>query len=261
MVFPDSTLFSEEPLKIALWIAEGIGFTDGNRHPLYSLLLAPLASRDISFFTTAKLFSMFLGSAGLGIIFVVSRRVVGGIGALAVLILMVWNGEFQRTAVLVHAEVLLVPLFFLAWYTAVKALTASPPKAPIWSFLAGLSAGLVYVAKANGTLLGLVYGLTLLCLMGLGLFRSPRLWLFGIAFSLVAFPLWLYNMAQFGNPLFNINTTNYMWLDSWEESYVYAAADLPTFSTYWRDHTVEQVIERVRNGLVLSAPTGPNGRT
>jgi 4-amino-4-deoxy-L-arabinose transferase-like glycosyltransferase len=241
-------------LKIALWIADGSGFSDGNRHPLYPLLLAPLAIRDISFFTAAKIFSMIIGSLSLGIVFVVSRHIVGEVGGVAVLGLMAWNAEFRRTAAFVNVEVLFVPLFILAWYTAVQALTAISEKTVLWSSLAGFSAGLVYLTKANGILLVLIYGVSLFWLMGPKLIRSSNLWLFIITFLLTALPFWFYNAAQYGNPWFNINTTNYMWLDSWEESYVYEASALPTISTYWRHHSVAQIGERVGNGLLLAAP-------
>lgn len=244
-------------LKIALWMSQGDGITDGNRSPLYPLFLAPFASREIAFFTTAKLVSLGIGLAGLGIIFAVSRRIVGGLGALLVIILFMANVEYRQAAAFVDVEVLLVPLFLLAWYTgyqAIDRIVSGTSDALTWSIFAGLFAGLTYLAKGTGMLLVLLFAAVLLLILGLDMLRKRGFWTFILTFALVSLPLWIYNAVRFGNPLFNVNTQHYIWLDSWEESYVYPSDSLPTAVSYLETHSLAEMAERLWNGLTLVTP-------
>lgn len=244
-------------LKIALWMSQGDGITDGNRSPLYPLFLAPFASREIAFFTTAKLVSLGIGLAGLGIIFAISRRIVGKLGALLVLILFMANAEYRQAAAFVDVEVLLVPLFLLAWYTgyqAIDRIVSGTSDALTWSIFAGLFAGLTYLAKGTGMLLVLLFAAVLLLILGLDMLRKRGFWAFVFTFILVSLPLWIYNAVRFGNPLFNVNTQHYIWLDSWEESYVYPSDSLPTAVSYLKTHSLAEMAERLWNGLTLVTP-------
>jgi hypothetical protein len=241
-------------LKIALWMAHLGKLTDGNRHLLYSLALLPFASRDIAFFTAAKFVSMGIGGLGLGIIFLVSSRLVGWAGAFLVIALLAFNAEFRHTASFVDVEVLLMPLFFLAWYASIQTLDSSEPAALFWAATAGLLAGLVYLAKGTGVLLLPILFVTLFLLAGFKGFRSWRMWIFLLSFVIIALPLWIYNLVEYGNPIYNVNTTHYMWLDSWEESYVGTADNLPTLSSYIQTHSAAHIGERLWNGLALASP-------
>lgn len=244
-------------LKIALWITEGGPFTDSNRNPLQPLLLAPLAKDDITFFTSAKLVSLLLGIVGLGVVYGVSRRIVGQNGALLVAGMLAGTAVYIETSTSVNVEVFLVSLFGLAWYAGAKAVIA--PERWRWFALAGLLAGLCYLAKGTG----LLFVPMLLGALFLRPFtqpskqpwwhwlRLPGVWLFLATFSLVALPLWQYNLHTHGSPLYNINTTHYIWLDSWEESYTYPGDALPTLASYLQTHTLAQIGQRLWNGLAL----------
>ena len=176
-------------LEIALWISHLDKLTDGNRHFLYPLFLVPFATRDIAFFTTAKFVSMIIGGLGLGTIFLVSRRLVGWAGAFLVTSLLAFNSEFRYAATFVDVEVLLTPLFFLAWYTSIKALEMSGPAGRLWATAAGLLTGLVYLAKGNGILFLPLFFFTLFLLAGFKDFRTWKPWIFVLGFVIVALPL------------------------------------------------------------------------
>lgn len=244
-------------LKIALWISEGDAFTDSNRNPLYPLLLAPFASEEIAFFTVAKLISVLFGLLGLGVVFGVGCRVVGRGGALLVMGWLTVTAVYLEASAYVNVEVLLVTLFVSAWYAGAKALVA--PASGRWFILAGLLAGLCYLAKGTGLLL-VPMMLGTLVLRPFTQFeaqsrwrwlRQPGVWLFLAAFVLVAAPLWLYNLRTHNSLLYNINTTHYIWLDSWEESYVYPDDPLPTLGSYLQTHSTAHMAERLWNGLGL----------
>lgn len=143
-------------LKIALWISEGGAFSDGNRNPLYPLILAPLATRSMTFFTTAKLLSVAIGCVGLAIAASVARQHVGIAGALATTALLANNIEYQIAAAHVDVEVLLAPLFFLAWHLCGRMMTefASDHQPRVNTVLAaGAVTGLSYLAKGTGLLI------------------------------------------------------------------------------------------------------------
>ena len=244
-------------LKIALWISDGGAFTDGNRNPLYPLLLTPFASEEIAFFTLAKLLSVPLGMLGLGIVFGVGSRIVGWGGALLAMGWLAITAVYLEASAYVNVEVLLVTLFVCAWYAGAKALVSPHPGR--WFVLAGVLAGLCYLAKGTGLLLvPMLLGTLMIRPFTQSIdqpwwrwLRQPGVWLFLVAFILVASPLFIYNLRTHGNALYNINTTHYIWLDSWEESYIYPGDPLPTLSGYLQTHTVAHMAERLWNGLGL----------
>lgn len=246
-----------EYLKIALWIAHGGDMTDSNRHPLYPALLAPFAQRDIGFFTTGKLFSIGLGGLGLLLIFWVARHYVGDVGALMVTALLMLNDEYRTAAGHVDVEVLLTPLFFAAWHAsgvAARRIIENTSGAIKMAMAAGILSGLCYLAKGTGLIFPVLFGAPLLLFMGLKPLRAKAAWAFATAFVLLALPLWIHNIVHYGAPTYNIITTRCMWLDNWENSYVYDETELPTFGAYWQTHSLGDALERLWNGLTRVAP-------
>ncbi|NLF00629.1 MAG: glycosyltransferase family 39 protein [Anaerolineales bacterium] len=243
-------------LKIGLWISRGIGFTDSNRNPLYPLLLAPLATRDVRYFTMAKCVSLGIGCMGLVMTYYIARKYVGSVSALAVASLLMLNREYRYAAAHVDTEILLTPLFFAAWHSCCEALrsTVLGQDKGRCATIAGVLAGLAYLAKGTGLLIPAVFFGTLILLRGAKWLGNRRIWFFVLGFIVVALPLWAYHLLEHGNPLYNINTTHYMWNDSWEENFTYDLAELPTLFTYLQTHTVANAWERLSNGLRV-APT------
>lgn len=242
-------------LKVALWISEGGALTDGNLNPLHPLILAPLATRSMTFFTTAKLLSVAIGCVGLAVTAFVARRHVGIAGALAATALLANNIEYQIAAAHVDVEVLLAPLFFLAWHLCGRMMAElasdHQPRAHT-ALVAGVVTGLSYLAKGTGLLIvPIVVAVMTLQLRWKWLCRKG-IWCYFLGFGLVAMPLWSHNWSEYGNPLFNINTTHYMWNDSWENNYVYSENELPTVWTYLGTHSVGETGERLANGLAIA---------
>lgn len=230
-------------LNLGLKIRAGKKLTDGNRHPLYPVLLALFARREWAYFTEAKLLSLGLGVLSLLLIFWLVRRLRGNGPALGVILLLSINQAFAHESSHVMVESLLAGLFFLTWYLTVRGLE----RQRLW-IAAGVVAGLAYLTKATGQLLPIAF-LAMVCLV-YGR-RVQQVW-HGITgyiagYGLVAAPLWAYNLAHYGNPLYNYSTAHVMWFDRWEDKY--AQGPVPTLSSYLRTHSLAQVLHRQWAGL------------
>lgn len=83
-----------------------------------------------------------------------------------------------------------------------------------------------------------------------------------ICFLAVCFPYLKSNYDRFGTPFYNVNSTFYMWCDSWSEAvafskkyaidrhYPTAPSDqIPSPVRYWREHSIEQIVSRLGYGL------------
>jgi hypothetical protein len=53
-----------------------------------------------------------------------------------------------------------------------------------------------------------------------------------------------YNYREYGNPLYNFNSTHTMWLEEWEDSYVASPEELPTLTSYWQSHSPWDIVTR-----------------
>jgi len=230
-------------LNLGLSIRAGKKLSDGNRHPLFPALLALLARREWAYFTRAKLLSLGLGALSLLLIFWLTRRLRGSEVALGVILLLSVNHAFAHQSSHIMAEPLLVGLFFLAWYLTAQGFARQ------WLWIAaGAAAGLAYLTKATGQLLPIAFLPTVLLVYGR---RVRQAWRgvagYVAAYGLVAAPLWAYNLAQYGNPLYNYTTTHAMWFDTWEDKY--AQDRLPTLGSYLRTHSLAEMLSRQWAGL------------
>lgn len=86
------------------------------------------------------------------------------------------------------------------------------------------------------------------------------------AFVILIAPMLMRHHHKFGHALYNVNTTFYMWYDSWgevetgtkrygdREGYPrMAEEDLPSLSKYLRTHSLGEIIVRPINGFLISA--------
>lgn len=241
-------------LQLGLDLREHGVLADGTRHPLYLALLLPFAQREWSYFTWAKLVSLFCGALAIISLFMVASRLGGPTGAVLAVLALSVNAEFLYHVTTALAEGLLVLLFIWGWYFVGLALTRKSDYR-YWA-LAGLFAGLAHLTKGTGNFLLLSGGAAALILS----WRSPRqiilpLLTFGLTFGLVASPLLLYNYRVFGSPMYNFATTHAMWLDRWQQSWVIDRSSLPTAFTYFVAHTPQEALARLAAGLpALWAP-------
>lgn len=230
-------------LNLGLKIRAGRKLTDGNRHPLYPALLALFARREWAYFTGAKLLSLGLGALSLLLIFWLARRLQGSEVALGVILLLSVNQAFVHESSHVMAESLLVGLFFLAWYLTARGFE----RGQLW-VAAGAAAGLAYLTKTTGQLLPIACLPTMLLICGRGIRRAWRDVLgYLAAYSLIAAPLWAYNLARYSNPFYNYSTAHVMWFDHWEDKY--AQGPLPTLGSYLRTHSPAEMLSRLWSGL------------
>ena len=90
-----------------------------------------------------------------------------------------------------------------------------------------------------------------------------------VVFMALLFPYFQENKNTYGTYFYNVNTTFYMWYDSWEEAKEGTAAagdrrgwpdmpdeEIPSLSKYLREHTTDEIIERFRNGAAALLRTG-----
>ena len=231
-------------LSLGLAIREGRALTDGNRHPLYPSLLLPLAERRWSYFTGAKLVSLFIGAGGLLFVFFSMKRLIGTDLALLLTVLLSLNRTYLQYSSFVAAESLTTLCFFAAWTYALEF-----GRSRYGAALSALFAGLAYLSKGTGQVL-------MICiLLAQALLRAPhqqpkRDWTIAVGvYSLISLPLWVYNFIVYHNPFYNVNTAHIMWMDKWEERFAVSSSDYPTVSSYFQTHTLSQILEREWQGI------------
>jgi hypothetical protein len=232
-------------LRLGLKLREGRALTDGNRHPLFPLLLAPFASRDWRYFAYGKMVSLATGILGLITIFLLTRRRYSLAVGLTVILVLSLNAEYIHAASLVASEPLLVLLFFLAWYFAVSGFedwTAA------WA--AGAFAGLTFLTKATGQLILLAFFVLAIIKWRRTVLRRRSTWVFLIAYLLVVLPLFIYNFRKYDDPLYNFNTQHAVWMDSWNDRYTDPDEEWPTLSSYLSTHSLQDMVEREWQGVV-----------
>jgi hypothetical protein len=85
--------------------------------------------------------------------------------------------------------------------------------------------------------------------------------LVGVFFLITVFPYINNSKRVFGQYFYNVNSTFYIWYDSWEEAKQGTGAhgdlvrwpdmpaeEIPSMSKYWREHTLQQIIGRLMAG-------------
>ena len=231
-------------LSLGLEIREGTALTDGNRHPLYPALLALFAEREWAYFTKAKMLSLAIGLIGLVTIYWMCHRMFGQDVALLTTLLLSVGDEFRRHSSMVMCEVLLIILFFATWYVTIKGFS----RERYW-ILGGIFAGLAQLTKGSGQLFVIAFLISLLLLYGPRVLTRKGLWAFITCYLVVTSVLMAYNYREYGNPLYNFNTSHAMWLDRWGDSYVASPEELPTMTSYWQSHSPWDIVTRGWEGL------------
>jgi hypothetical protein len=230
-------------LVLGLKIRHFEALSDGYHHPLLAALVAPFAEKELVYFAKAKLVNVTIGAAAFWVIVWVGFSLVGPTPTFLALI-AISPGLSNKSAEFT-AEPLLLLLIPLTFYLLVKGF-----ERPLYWGLAGVTAGLAYLAKGSGLLLPMVYTLTVL--RGAPkLFLTPHFLLFPLTFVLVASPLLIYNWQVFGSPIFNYNTAHVIWLDYTEEQMIMFDKGPPTMFSYLATHSFGDILRRFLRGLVL----------
>jgi len=235
-------------LQLSLNLREDRVLSDGVRSPLYPALLATFAEREWSFFTWSKILSL-----SFGLILVLAVYIIGGrlfdhtTGVLAALLLSI-NMEFILHSTVVLAESLLSLLMLLTWFFMVLALQ-KPKQIKFW-MIAGLFAGMTYLAKGTGLIIIISFVLTATLLFSYRIWFRRVFWGFAGGLAAISLPMWIYNWFVFGSPIYNFAINNVMWMDTAEEKFFADASELPTMRTFLKNNSPVKIWARLWDGLV-----------
>ena len=251
---------------------------DRNRMPIYphimSIFYHPPMSDD-ALFAVAKQANTVISLIVLAVALAIFRHYVPWPDAITAVLVAAFT-VFVYKAPFFQAEVLFYGLNFILFVLLCELVTR-----PRWfvAVLAGMVAGLAHLTKAS-VIPAIWLGLGCLILLSIfQLFVAQRQhWaaparsavyatlltaiLFVLVFLMVVFPYIRTSNARFGQYFYNVNSTFYIWYDSWEEVKLGTRAhgdrigwpdmppeQIPSLRKYLDDHTAAQILERVSQGL------------
>jgi hypothetical protein len=245
-----------------------------NRMPVYPLLLTLIYEDGISeerFLARAQSFNVNLSAGILLALFLILRRHFPETWSLSLVVLTAF-GVFLKRAVLVQTEVLFYLIVFVVFLMFWRLLVS-----PNWktAILAGLLLGIAHLTKAS------VLPLLVLWVVVMG---ANTIWEFSdrsattphhrwtrlagiliviVCFLGVTFQYLRTSKRIFGKYFYNVNSTFYIWTDSWEEAESLTKAhgdregwptlppdQIPSPAKYWREHSVADICARIGNGII-----------
>ena len=244
-----------------------------NRMPVFPFLLSLIYRPGLSetqFLTRAQSFNINLSILILLLLFLIFRKFFPTFYALALLVMTAF-GVFVYRSGLVQTEVLFYFLSFCSFLLLVRMLIA-----PRWwlAILCGAATGLAHLTKAS-VLPAL--GLWVVVFLGQSFWeyrarpdtrslealrRLGLLLLVVGTFAAVIFPYIRTSKQLYGHYFYNVNSTFYMWCDSWPEAVAFTKAydnsagrrdfppdQIPSPAKYWREHSAAQIAYRLGHGL------------
>lgn len=247
-----------------------------NRMPVYPYLQALVyqdGMEDETFFERGKVFSIFLSSLLLVGLYLLFRVDLSPIASLVMWSITTFT-VFMFKAAYVQPELLFYSLFFLGFYLLVRLF-----RRPAWwhSALAGAVLGVAHLTKAAvlPALLLFIgfYALAALHRAYRGLVedrefgeellrRAGHLAAVVVFFLGVTSPYLITSKEVFGRYFYNVNSTFYMWYDSWDEVVEGTRAhgdrvgwpdmpeeEIPGPIKYLKEHSGYEILDRIREGL------------
>jgi hypothetical protein len=247
-----------------------------NQMPVYpfllSLLYNPSRSLDEAF-ERGKAFNIALSVGLLGVLFVVWRRRFPTLQTVALLLVTAF-GVFLFKAGYIQTELLYYVMAFVGFLLMARLL-----ESPRWPLAAatGVYLGIVHLTKAS-----VLPGLALFAMLGLAraawlgwrgraegatarasaLRQAGVVALVVVGFLLTISPYLLTSKRVFGHAFYNVNSTFYMWYETWPEAMrgtiahgdrvgwpELPADSLPSAARYLREHGVGDIVKRVYAGL------------
>lgn len=239
---------------------------DRNRMPVFPFLFSLIYRRgmtDAEFLARAQSFNINLSILLLALLFLILRRFLAGLLAVALLVVAAF-GVFVYRAATVQVEPLYYFLGLCAFVLLLQMLIA-----PRWWI--GISAGIVtavaYLTKASMLPTIAIWAAVFLA-QAIWECRRARLaevaqrlghlLLVLGAFGVVVFPYERTSKQLHGHYFFNVNSAYYIWCDSWPEALAFTEAwrsgnvasdHVPSPAKYWREHSPAQIAERLLRGL------------
>lgn len=255
---------------------------DRNRMPIYPGLMSFFykdGMSDQDFFERGKLVGVGIGLLSLGVIYLVFRQIARPIDALTGTLVATFT-VIAYKAPYFQAEVLYYAIGLVLFYLLLGLMRNPQPRS---AALAGLVGGIAHLTKAS-VIPAIV--LAALLLIGRGVFgnggrqhdtppsaqRRQRLRavlqhlgyvaIFLGCFLLVVYPYIRTSKERFGQYFYNVNSTFYVWYDSWEEAKAGTRANgdrvgwpempeeqIPSLQKYLREHSPAQILARFTLGL------------
>lgn len=252
-----------------------------NRMPLYPALMSLFYKPDMSddaFFEIGKNVGIAIGLLGLAVVYLVFSQVSRPVDALAGTLVAMFT-VFVYKAPYFQAEVLFYTINLVLFYLLLQLVRKPQVRT---AALAGLVGGVAHLTKASVLPAVLLAAAAVVVRGVLGLWRhravdsapygsSPsRLVLSHLScalvllgcFTLVIFPYIRTSKERFGQYFYNVNSTFYMWYDSWEEAKGGTRAhgdrvgwpqmpedQIPSFQKYVREHSLAEITKRFTSGI------------
>ncbi len=252
---------------------------DRNQMPGYPFLQSLWYDRQANAdeaFLRAKKFNIALSLVLLGVLFLLWRKQFPPLQT-AALLLVTGFLVFVFRAGYLQVELLYYVAFFIGFLLMVRLLAK-----PSWALAAftGLWLGVAHLTKAS-ILPGLLLFAAIFALQGLGLLirgwrqrgREPftpqpalrqagqLLLLIGVFLATVS-PYLMTSKKVFGQALYNVNSTFYMWYDDWGQARTGTIAhgdrdgwpamppeELPSASKYLKEHSLGNIVARLKSGV------------
>jgi len=253
---------------------------DRNRMPLYPALLSLVYHTDSpTYFRRARVFA--IASSVLFLLIVAAALYKSlppwsatTLGMMAAFLIFLPKASF------VQAELLYYSLFLVACVLIVRYLIG-----PHWriALATGVACGFAYLTKASALALVPITALCCLCTARparsqhaancaatAGSAQCSRFWrarathivLLCVGFFAIAGPVTITDVQRYGRPFYNLNSTYFMWCDSWTQArelelrydLVSKRPDAPPDAipgplNYWRTHNVREMFDRIVYGL------------
>lgn len=291
-----TVLYVRETLKHARYVNTRMSYTDQNayvghardlreagydyvmprnRMPLYPLIQSLFLRKGMSdqeFFARGKRVNIVLSLVLLVGIYLVLRHYLplhDHINLILITALTVWIWK----APYFQCELLYYFLFFCAFVLMLEFMNR-----PTWpvAVLGGTALGLAYLTKASVPPAFLLFLLVVGCRQlafparrggeaagwETPVHNALCLALLIVCFLIVVFNYVATSKAVFGRYFYNVNSTFYMWYDSWDAAVhgtgahgdqyhwpTMPAEQIPSASKYFREHTVREVLQRLGFGL------------
>jgi hypothetical protein len=249
-----------------------------NRMPLYPFLLSSIVDAEASMesqFPRAKLFSLVLSLVLLAGIALLLADLFSPLEAVALLLITVFSLYIFKAAY-VQAELLYYTVTAYLFVLMLRYLTHPSMRLAI---VIGMVAGIAHLTKASLLPALGVFLVVALLWGGYRLYRETRrVHTFRISpevlpvlvgpvlvtgfFLLMVFPYVKNSWYRFGSPFYNVNSTFYVWYDTWDEVERGTRAhgdrgrwpdmpadEIPSLRKYIREHTVPEMVNRVFIGL------------
>ena len=242
-----------------------------NQMPLFPWLQAVFYSPEMSdeaFFQQGKRVNTVISVlclAAVGLAFFARFSKVLALYSLVVIAFLL----YALKAPWFQAEILFYTLFWLAFALSIECI-----RAPCWKKTVAVGAlfALAHFTKASALPGLLIYSASFAALLARRLYqremrRADMLTVFAratmpiVVFVVLLFPYFIESKARYGHYLYNVNTTFYIWYDTWKiaKHGTYAAGDrdgwpdmlaeeIPSLHKYLSTHSASDVIDRFRVG-------------